>query len=111
MYARFVTPVVAGLMVLSTAAYAAGTGSQVEQYGRGGQMRAATLIEPYDHCVALQQQFDDAMQGGSKTAMTQQASELRTDAGKLCGGNQQEAGIRKMQQALADIGVTPKPMD
>lgn len=111
MYARFVTPVVAGLMVLSTAAFAASSGSQVEQYGRESQMKAATLIEPYDHCVALQQQFDDAMKTGGKTAVSQEATRLRSDAGRLCGGNQQEAGIKKMQQALADIGVHPKSMD
>ncbi len=111
MNTRIILPVVAGLMLVGNVAFAASAGSQVEQYGRESQMKAATLIEPYDHCVALQKQFDEAMKTEVKTATSQEATRLRADAGKLCGGNRQQAGIKKMQHALADIGVTPKSTD
>lgn len=109
MYARYVAPVVAGLMVLSAAAYAASSTTDVaNQHGRESGKKAAAEIAPYNHCVALQKQFDAAAKTHSNAAKFREANEDRVAAGKLCGGNQVAAGIQKMTKALNDIGVKPK---
>lgn len=107
MNTRLVVPVLAGLMTLSTSAFASTGDGPIEQHHRHAQQLAAQEIMPYEHCMALQEQFDAAVKTSGTTAKMQDASKLRADAHKMCGGNQQTAGIKMMEQALADIGVTP----
>ena len=109
MYTRYVAPVVAGLMMLTAAAYAAGSPTDVaNQHGRESGKKAAAEIVPYDHCVALQRQFDATAKTHSNAEKYREANEDRVAAGKLCGGNQVAAGIQKITNALNAIGVTPR---
>jgi len=101
MNTRFIVPAVAGLMLLSPAAFAAGSASAPQPQG------GATKVSAADHCMALQKQFDEAVKTHGKAAKIKTARELRTESDKLCASDP-KAGTRKMTQALRDLGVKPK---
>ena len=110
---RIILPVAAGLMLVGNVAFARGDFPAPEPHDGQGIVQAEAALAPYDHCVALQKQFDEALKtsgtaakvGGTKVGG---AKALRASAGKLCGGNQFQEGIRDMRQALFDIGVKPQ---
>ncbi len=108
MYARFVPPAVDGLMTLGSTAFAAGSFPAPQPRDGRGIVQAAAAVRPVDRCMALQKQFDAAAKTHGKAARIKDATMLRNEAGKLCGGNDPDAGIAKMNQALHDIGVKPK---
>lgn len=108
MYARFVAPAVAGLMMISSAAFAAGNFAAPQPHSGQGIVQAAAALKPVDRCIALQKQFDAAAKTHGKAAKIKDATTLRNEAATLCGGDNPQAGIAKMTQALRDIGVKPK---
>jgi alanyl-tRNA synthetase len=60
-----------------------------------------------DRCAALETQFDQAITGHGTAAKAATAKQLRTTGATLCSSNKQANGIKKLQQALKDLGVKP----
>lgn len=58
-------------------------------------------------CTALEKQFDQAITQHGKATKAADARTLRTDGGKLCVAGKTDQGMKKIQQALNDIGVKP----
>ena len=58
-------------------------------------------------CNALEKQFDQEIVKHGTASKAVQAKALRTDAGKLCQTGKNEAGVKKLKQALKDINVKP----
>jgi hypothetical protein len=59
-------------------------------------------------CTSLEAQFDDAIKTHGSAAKAGDARMLRTQGGSLCAEGQHSQGAVKIEQALKDIGVTPK---
>jgi len=108
MNTRIILPVAAGLMLVGNVAFARGDFPAPEPHDGQGIVQAEAALAPYDHCMALQKQFDEAAKTHGTAAKAGDAKALRASAGKLCGGNQFQEGIRDMRLALFDIGVTPQ---
>ena len=85
---RFLLPVAAALTMAIAPAMAA-------------QMTGA------EKCTALEKQFDQAIVKHTKDAKAADARTLRADGGKLCVAGKTDDGMKKLQQALNDIGVKP----
>ncbi len=108
MNTRIILPVAAGLMLVGNVAFARGDFPAPEPHDGQGIVQAEAALAPYDHCVALQKQFDAAVKTDGTAAKAGDARALRASAGKLCGGNRFQEGIRDMRLALFDIGVKPQ---
>ena len=67
----------------------------------------AAQMSGSDKCAALEKQFDQAIVKHAKDAKAADAKTLRTDGGKLCTSGKTTDGMKKLQQALNDIGVKP----
>lgn len=87
----------AGSLLLASGAMAASTGVQL----------AATMTAA-EKCTTLEAQFDDAIKTHGSSSKAAEAKTLRTEASALCAGSKQTEGVSKLQQALKDLGVTPK---
>lgn len=108
MNTRLLVPVVASMLLISGAAFAKGDFPAPQPHDGQGLVQAEAALAPYNHCIALQKQFDEAVRTHGNAGQIRKAVELRAAAGKQCGGNEFQAGIHKMTQALYDIGVQPK---
>jgi hypothetical protein len=53
-------------------------------------------------CAALEAQVDEHIASRMVPSLVRTAQDLRAEGGKLCASGQTEAGIAKLQQALAD---------
>ena len=84
------TPIVAvsTAMFMSTAAFAAS-------------------MSPAQQCTALENQFDREIVKHAAASKAAVAMTLRVDAGKLCRNGNNDDGVKKLEQALKDIGVKP----
>jgi hypothetical protein len=58
-------------------------------------------------CTALEKQFDQAIVKHGTAAKASDAKMLRTEGGKLCVAGKTAAGMKRIEQALNDIGVKP----
>lgn len=67
----------------------------------------AAQMSGAEKCTALEKQFDRAIATHGKGTKAADARTLRTDGGKLCTSGKANEGVRKLQQALNDIGVEP----
>jgi hypothetical protein len=68
----------------------------------------AATMTPAQQCTALQKQFDQEIVKHGTAAKAGEAKILRTDAGKLCTSGKDADGVKKLEQALNDIGVKPQ---
>lgn len=67
----------------------------------------AASMTPAEQCTALEKQFDQQITKHTTSAKFAAAKALRTDGGKLCLSGKPTDGVKKLQQALNDIGVKP----
>jgi len=67
----------------------------------------AASVTPAQQCTALEKQFDEQITKHASSPMAANAKTLRTDGGKLCLSGKSADGVKKLQQALNDIGVKP----
>lgn len=67
----------------------------------------AASTTPAQQCTALEKQFDKEITKHASSAMAASARTLRTDGGKLCHSGKSADGVKKLEQALNDIGVKP----
>lgn len=67
----------------------------------------AATMTPAQQCTALEKQFDQEIVKHATAAKAAQAKTLRTDGGKLCQIGKNDDGVKKLKQALKDIGVKP----
>ena len=68
----------------------------------------AATPSPADQCSALTRQFDQEVMGHSTATKLTEAKALRADAGKMCQSAKYDDGIKKLKQALEEIGVKPQ---
>lgn len=67
----------------------------------------AATMTPAAQCTALEKQFDQVSGQHSTAGKYSEARALRVDAGKLCASGKPADGVKKLDQALRDIRVTP----
>ena len=63
---------------------------------------------PLQQCTALEKQFDQEIVTHGAMARAAQAKVLRADAEKLCKSGKPKTGVKKLEDALDDIGVPPR---
>ena len=63
---------------------------------------------PLQQCTALEKQFDQEIVTHGAMARAAQAKTLRADGEKLCKSGKPKTGVRRLEDALDDIGVTPR---
>ena len=64
-------------------------------------------MTPAQQCSALEKQFDQEIVKHASASKAASAKTLRTDGGKLCQTGKNDEGVKKLKQALKDIGVKP----
>jgi len=67
----------------------------------------AASMTPAQQCTALEKQFDQEILKHATASKAAAAKTLRTDGGKLCQTGKSDDGVKKLKQALKDIGVKP----
>jgi hypothetical protein len=67
----------------------------------------AASMTPAQQCTSLENQFDQEIVKHATASKAAQAKTLRTDAGKLCQSGKNDDGVKKLKQALKDLGVKP----
>jgi hypothetical protein len=67
----------------------------------------AASMTPAQQCTALEKQFDQQITKHTASAKYGTAKSLRSDGGKLCLSGNSAEGVKKLEQALNDIGVKP----
>lgn len=108
--ALFVPTLVVAL-ALTGASVMAASGSANETKGHpkiGGtaqQMAAADSLA--SQCTKLEAQFDGAIKSHGSAAKAAEAKLLRQEGGQLCASGKAAAGVKKLEQALSDIGEKP----
>ena len=88
MNARMPIVAVSTAMFMSTAAFAAS-------------------MSPAQQCTALEKQFDQEIVKHATASKAAAAMTLRKDASELCRSGNNDKGVKKLKQALKDIGVKP----
>ena len=68
----------------------------------------AATPAPADQCIAPTKQFDQEVMRHSTALKVDEAKSLRSDAGKMCQSAKYDDAIKKLKQALEDIGVKPQ---
>ena len=105
MFARLIVPAVVGALVLSTSAFAASNSpTSVDRHDR---MQTAA-VKSAERCTALENQFDEVIKTHGGAAKAGDARMMRTEGGSLCAQGHHEEGAIKIEQALKNIGVSPK---
>lgn len=105
MNARMIVPAVLAAVMLGTPVMAANYSTTAAP---AQATQKAADMTPVQKCSALEKQFDAAIKTHSKVAKVSEAKTMRADGGKLCASGKQADGIVKLDQALKDLGVTPK---
>jgi hypothetical protein len=72
------------------------------------RMQLAATLSMGEKCSTLEKQFDEAIKTHGTMSKAGEAKTLRSEGSTLCAGNKQTEGVAKLEQALKDIGVTPK---
>ena len=67
----------------------------------------AASMTPAQQCTALEKQFDQEIVKHGSASKAATAKTLRVDGGKLCTSGKDTDGVKKLKQALQDIGVKP----
>jgi hypothetical protein len=68
---------------------------------------AFATATPAQQCTKLEKQFDAAIKKHGTAAKAADAKQARADGGDLCKAGKPEDGVKKLQEALQDIGVKP----
>ncbi len=63
---------------------------------------------PAQQCTKLEKQFDSAIKKHASAAKAADAKQARADGGDLCKAGKSEDGVKKLQEALQDLGVKPR---
>lgn len=72
--------------------------------------RVASTDASVARCTALQGEFDSAIKSHGTAAKVAAAKTLRQEGGQLCASGKANDGVKKLEQALNDIGVKPTKM-
>ena len=62
---------------------------------------------PSARCTALEQQFNKAEPSHKSMTAFKEAAKLRDEGRNLCTANKAPDGVKKLEQALKMIGITP----
>lgn len=107
MLARIAVPVVASIALLAGAALAASPSSPATgDIGKRPQYAAADMAA--QKCTKLEQQTATAIKEKASAKKIAAAKKMYEDGSKLCAANKQAEGVKKLEQALRDLGVKPK---
>jgi len=85
----YVLAAVAGMMLLGSSAFAAAT-------------------TPAAKCAALEKQWDQSITLHSNAPKVATAKTLHEEGVKMCTAGKAADGVKKLEQALNDIGVKPQ---
>ena len=61
-----------------------------------------------DRCIVLEKQFDATVKDHATATKIAQAKTLRKEGANFCRDSQPSKGVTLLEDALNDIGVTPK---
>lgn len=67
----------------------------------------AASMSPAQQCTALENQFDQEIVKHAEAPKAATAMTLRKEAGELCRSGRNDDGVKKLEEALKDIGVKP----
>jgi len=103
-FALFVPGLVAALALSGSVAFA-GTASTTMQAPKSAHKVAVTPST--ERCTALESQFDTEIKAHAGAKKASAAKTLRQRGGQLCAAGKPADGVKKLEQALNDIGVKP----
>ncbi len=107
MFARIAVPVVASLTLLAGAAMAATShGGDDRQLGQYRQVAAMTSMA--EKCTSLEQQTATAIREHASAKKIADAKKMHAQGSKLCASDKKDDGVKKLEQALRDLGVKPQ---
>jgi len=105
MFARIAIPVAVGASLLAGAAMAAGPmGDRDNNTGRL-QYAAVSMAEK---CMSLDRQAMTAIKDHASAKKITEAKKMHEEGSKLCAGSNKDQGIKKLEQALRELGVKPQ---
>jgi hypothetical protein len=111
MITRMVVPAIMASILLATPAMAAKFQPQnayTKMTAPAGHAQLAATMTAAERCAALESQFDSVITSHESAAKASAAKTLRSEAGQLCENRSHVQGIAKLENALRDLGVTPK---
>lgn len=103
----FVPSLLAAVALAASVAFA-GT-SDLKQSNRHptGEIKVAAAVDSAARCTALESQFDGAIKTHESAKKAAAAKTLRQEGGQLCASGKAAQGVKKLEQALNDIGLKP----
>ncbi|HEY5598297.1 MAG TPA: hypothetical protein VIK47_05790 [Kiloniellales bacterium] len=107
MFARIAIPVFASASLLAGTAMAASQSKHDDrEAGRRPQFAAMTSL--VEKCTSLEQQTITAIRDHASAKKIVEAKKMQEEGSKLCASDKKEDGVKKLQQALRDLGVKPQ---
>lgn len=106
---KLLIPAAALMVAASSLAFAAGSHPASTIYAAAPKPAALRVAAstPAAQCTALEQQFGKAESTHKTMKDFAQAAKLRDQGKSLCSANKAPDGVKKLEQALRMIGVTP----
>lgn len=111
MITRMVVPAIMASILLGTSAMAAMIQPHTAYSSTAAPASHAQLAATKtaaERCAALESQFDSVIKSHESSAKASAAKTLRGEGAQLCQNRDRMQGIAKLENALKDIGVTPK---
>ena len=106
-YALFSPTLLAAVALVGSTAFAATPGPTQLIKPTHDALKVVTMTKGSDRCTALQSRFDSSIKTHETAKKASAARALRSEGGQLCASGKTKAGIKKLEQALNDIGVKP----
>lgn len=105
----FAAPALAAVLALVGTAAMAGAMPAYPGFGPAADNHLTKIASnnSASQCTALETQFDGAIKSHETSSKAAAAKTLRQDGGQLCASGKTNDGIKKLEQALNDIGVKP----
>ena len=102
-FALFVPGLVAAIALSGSVAFA---GTSTTMQSTKPAHKVAITPAP-ERCTALESQFDTEIKAHAAAKKASAAKTLRQKGGQLCASGKTSDGVKKLEQALNDIGVKP----
>lgn len=69
---------------------------------------STTTSTPAKQCTTLEHQFDTAIKKHANAPKATDAKQARADGGDMCKSGKQADGVKKLQEAIKDLGLKPR---
>jgi hypothetical protein len=67
----------------------------------------AATTSPAKQCTTLEHQFDNAIKKHASAPKAAEAKQARADGGDMCKSGKAADGVKKLQEAIRDLGLKP----